>query len=1147
VETDPYGGKINLNYTKEQQKAIFLHNKSLLVSAAAGSGKTAVLVERIIELVSGGMDIDKLLVVTFTNLAASEMRERIYKAITKKIKDDPQNKNLKKQLLLMPCANIKTIHSFCLDIIKNNINMIDIPLNFRIADDMEGDILKQRCIEDIIEDKYLGGDTDFCDLMDTYGYGRNDARIIDLILAIYNFSMSLSDPENYYNLCIKNIELASIDFTKTVFCEILTDRLKELLEDNLKKYEIALSEINARPDLLSYYDTFLFEYDFIKELLSEKDFLILQEKLLTFSFARIPSVKKGTDNAFVKQIRDDFKGEIKKFNEYIALSTNDEHTASKEILKYIKTIIELTKEFSKSYSTEKLKKSIIDFSDFEHLALFILTNEDGTPSEIAQTYKNTFREILIDEYQDTNDVQDKIFNIISRNGENLFMVGDVKQSIYKFRQAKPEIFINKREIYRQTTDKLELISLAMNFRSRDEVLSFCNQIFTKLMTVKTAMTDYKTETLIYSNGYKDFENSNHKTEILIFDKSEELEIEDNEDLNKEACVVANRIKELMADENFRIYDTKKDEFRRLEFSDIVILSRSLGNFGQQFFDTLKENGIRVTADFSEDLFSAIEVKLVIAILKAIDNPLDDISLLALLKSPIFNFSETELLEVRQLDFEKPLFYALKKSDTLKAISAVNFLDEIVKIAYTGSISHLLNTLYKDLKIKEIFSAFKNSEQRLLNLDLIYDIALSYEKTDFLGLKSFIIYLEKAEFSQKTIPSATNMISTNSVKIMSIHKSKGLEFPVVFVSGLGRRFNNDDLKQRIIVHPDFGMGVDYIDIENRFTYQTLTKNAFKIKIKDELMSEELRVLYVALTRAKEKLILTASLSNYEKSSVKWKNIVETGGVSTNTLLNLNSFIDYIMPTVLNTNLFDLEVYNVNSLAKQNEIIIQLEEDKDDVLDDFEQIFYDYKYKELASIPAKITVSAANKLKRQDDSNNVHLEELDTMKTSFSGSEYGTYFHKLFELIDIDLVKTGKTILELTDILIEKDILELKSFTYEIAEKIEMFFKTDVAKNMLTAQRVYKEKPFLIRIPANEIYKTDYINDIILQGTIDCYFVKDDKITLIDFKTDKKTDENFIKENYSEQMKLYAYAIGKIEDLEVATKIIYTSNNNNFVIF
>jgi ATP-dependent helicase/nuclease subunit A len=1137
-----------LNYTKEQQKAIFLHNKSLLVSAAAGSGKTAVLVERIIELVSNGVDIDKLLVVTFTNLAASEMRERIYKAITKRIKENPQNKSLKKQLLLMPSSNIKTIHSFCLDIIKNNINMLDIPLGFRIADDMEVDILKQKCIDEIIEDKYLGGESDFCDLMDTYGYGRDDTKIIDIILSIYNFSMSLSDPESYYNLCIKNIELATIDFTKTIFAQILIDRLKEILEDNARKYEIAINEINERPDLLSYYETFMLEYNFIKKLLHENDFLELQEQLLLFSFSRIPSIKKGTDNAFVKQIRDDFKGEIKKFSESIGLSVNDEHSASKEILKYIKTIISLVREFSQSYKEEKQKKSIIDFSDFEHLALNILTNEDGSPSEIAQIYQNTFKEILIDEYQDTNDVQDKIFRLISKNSENLFMVGDVKQSIYKFRQAKPEIFINRREIYKNQSDKNELVSLAMNFRSRDEILSFCNQAFIKLMTEKTAMTDYKNEALIYSNSYKSFKNSNHKTEILLFDRSEELEVdnEDIEDLNKEAIIVANKIKELMQDESFRIYDTKKDEFRRLELSDIVILSRSLGDFGQQFFDALRENGINVTADFSEDLFSAIEVKLVVAILKVIDNPLNDISLLALLKSPIFNFSENELLKVRQLDFENPLFYALKKSDIKKAFLAVDFLNEIIKTAYTEPISHLINKLYKDLKIKEIFSAFKNSEQRLNNLDMLYNIALSYEKTDFLVLKSFILYLEKLELSKKAIPSATNIISNNSVKIMSIHKSKGLEFPVVFVSGLGRRFNNDDLKQRIIVHPDFGMGVDYIDIENRFSYQTLTKNALKIKIKDELMSEELRVLYVALTRAKEKLILTASISNYEKSLSKWQNIIEAGGISKNTLINLPCFIDYIMPTVLNTQIFDLSVYNINSLAKENKIIEEEDLFKD-ILSDFNQIFYDYKYKELSFIPAKITVSAANKLKRQDEVNNIRLEELDTIKTSFSGSEYGTYFHKLFELLDLNLIKDGKTVLELTDKLIENEMLELTSFTYEIAQKIEVFFKTDIAKEMIFSQNVLKEKPFLIRIPANEIYKTDYTNDIILQGTIDCYFILDNKITLIDFKTDKKTDESFIKENYSEQMKLYSYAVEKIEGLFVERKVIYTANNNNFIFF
>ena len=1135
-----------IEYTPEQEKAIYERGKSLLLSAAAGSGKTAVLVQRIIELVcsESGPNIDKLLVVTFTKLAASEMRDRIYKEINKRIKAEPKNKKLKKQLLLLPSANIKTIHGFCLDFIKNNIHLTNIPVNFRIANETEVDILKKRCITELLEDKYEENSQAFTDLMDTYGYGRDDSTIIKIILSIHNFSVSLANPDEYFNMCINNIEEASEDFSKTIFAKIHIDRFHEILSDNKRKYETAMTEIAINPDLAPYSDVYSHEYDLIKTMLLETDFNIIQKTLLSFSFFKKPRMSAEKESQFVKTVRADFLDELKKFIAVIGILPENEMSDNKEILKYAKTIIAMCGEFKKRFENEKLKKGIIDFSDFEHMTLSILTEEDGSPSEIAHQLKNEFFEILIDEYQDTNDVQDKIFEILSKNQENLFMVGDVKQSIYKFRQARPEIFIAKKEIYEEASEKKELILLSHNFRSRNEVIDSVNAVFLDLMKKESAMTDYKEEALKFKARYETNPNSNHKTEVLIFDKS--VKSDEDIDLENEAILVADSIKKILRDESFKLFDTKAQKFRSPKYSDIIILFRSFGDFGYSFYNTLLECQIPVTADFSENLCSSIEILSVIAILKAIDNPLNDIALLSLLKSPVFNFSEDEILIIRELLTTAPLYYALKKSESEKAKNTLEFLDEFKEMAYTKPLSYLVNSIYKMLKIKEIFSVFKNGEQRISNLDVFLSIAKEFEKNNYQGLKAFIIYLESSKNSDRKTASGIKKITKDAVRIMTIHKSKGLEFPIVYVSGLGKKFNRDDIKSKLIVHPDLGMGLDYIDIEKRFSNTTLTKEAFKIKIKDELLSEELRVLYVALTRAGEKLILTGSLNNFEKDSDESNIIKETGGVNKNTLLKLSSFMKFILPTVIDNRFFDIKVTTIEELPDYKKTAA--ETFTSDVKKfDTDNIFYEYKNINLSQIPAKITVSQVNKQNNDSVHQYINLESLDKIENEYSGSEYGTYFHKMFELLDIEKLKKGHNVHELSEKLISDDIISEYPYTTEIIEEIERFFETETGKELILSDVHYKERPFLVRIPAHDVYNTDSTYPIMLQGTADCYFVKNNEITLIDFKTDRKKDEKSLRKSYSEQIKLYAYAIEKIENKKVTKKIIYSAQNNIEILF
>ncbi len=1141
---------MSIKYTDAQQKAIDTTNKSLLVSAAAGSGKTAVLVQRIIEMVchADGPDIDRLLVVTFTNAAAAEMKDKIYRAIMQKIAENPSDKRLKRQLLLLPNANIQTIHGFCLNLIKQNINMLDIPVNFRIADEVETAVLKQKCVTELIEDKYAGDDVDFLDLADTYGYGRDDNKIIEMIFQYYHFTASLSNPDAYFETCLSQANEVTCDFSKSIYAKFLINRLQEILSEHGERYLVALQEINDRPELAPYHELYSEELLWIKKLqtiCNEENLREAQAEILSHTFLyfnKVKGVKRGTDYADIKKIRDLFKKDIEGFTPFVANSFESEQSDCKTILKFITVLSSLTKEFSLRYQAEKQKHSILDFSDFEHFSLKILANDDGTPSEIAKSYRQRFHEILIDEYQDTNDIQDYLFSLISRDGKNLFLVGDVKQSIYGFRHAKPQIFIDKQTSYHD--DMHEVIYLSNNFRSRKEVVDGVNLIFSKLMTPKTGKTDYQKESLVQTAAYQTIGETNYQAEILLADSSqkEEPEEEGTEELNQETMIIAKRIHQLIHEEHFPVYDLKTQCTRPANYGDIVILVRGIKTFANNLYKTLSMHGIPVAMDATERLFDAMEIKVLVGILKAIDNPYDDLALLGLLKSPLFFWEEEEILELRESAPKEPFMYALRKSDSKKAKQVVTFLLNMQKIAYTKKISTLIQLLYQDYHLKELFCVYQNPEQRMENLDLFYQIAKKFEQTEITGLKGFLTYTEDVSCNKKTLNSFREKPPENAVRIVTMHKSKGLEYPIVFVSGLGTEFNQEEAKKQVVFHPEYGIGANYIDKDERFYYPTLTKRVILAAIKEDQLSEELRILYVALTRAKEKLILTSTVSDAETKLEQWA--AQTGKITKNSLLRCNSFDEWIMPCVMKSSVFRIET--VGGDIDVPSFGAALEKKTDEELSEPDYLFVPYHHAYRTTLPVKIAVTEANRLlKAETPVMNLRLSDLDSMELSYSQSEYGTYFHKVFELIDLDAIKQGCTVSKA--ICNAVSLAGEKEYSKEIKEKLALFFQTDLAKELLSAEIVYREKSFLVRVPANMVYPVNTEDEILLQGICDCYFIKNNEITLLDFKTDRNPNEENIRKNYQKQLELYGYALEKIESKTVAKKMIYTSANQQFIQF
>ena len=1140
-----------INYTPAQSRAIYEQNKSILVSAAAGSGKTAVVVQRIIELIckEDGIDIDKLLVVTFTNAAAAEMKDKIYKEIMSRIEKEPTNPHLKRQLLLLSNAHIQTMHSFCLDVIKNNIHRLDIPVQFRIADETECSILQQKCLSELIEDSYEANDESFLMLADTYGYGRDDSKIADLILKCYHFTITLSDPQKYFDLCLRQSRQVEQDFSSTIFASLIIERIKETFSDHEKNYQFALEEMTLRPDLLPYEELFREELGFIQTVKNISDFCELQFRMETFQFApltTVKGVKRGTDNTMIKEIRQQFKDDFAKVLPLIANSVESEQKDAATVTEFIGTLIELTKDFTRRYQLAKLKKSLIDFSDFEHYALQILSDENGNPSETADSYREIFYEILIDEYQDTNDIQDHLFQLISRNGENLFLVGDVKQSIYGFRHAKPQIFIEKQETYQDETH--EVILLSNNFRSRTEVVDAVNSVFIKTMTPQTGKTDYQKEALVQTAPYPNNEESDYSTEILLIDKAQKFEIpdEDAEDFNQEALLIANRIHKLVNEDKINVYDLKSQTLRKANYGDIVILVRSMKEFSRTLYETLTDYAIPVDADFSEDLFSAVEIKVLVSVLEAIDNPYNDLSLLSLLKSPLFHWTEDQIFTVRNLKIKEPFICSLQADPGEASRSVLYFLEEIKKIAYTKKISELIEILYSKYHWKDLFCVYKNPQQRMENLDLFYQLALQYDQNQTAGLKGFLNFLTNCMKSPKNIPAFRQRPPKNAVQIITMHKSKGLEYPIVFLAGLGRNFSRDDSKLPVVFHKEYGIAADYIDRKHRFSYPTLAKKALLVALKNEAFSEELRTLYVAMTRAKEKLILTGTLSNAEKKLSFWESVQTVSRITKNRLYHANSYLDYIMPSVLGEDAFHIEITSLEQLWNQCTKEETKASQDASALVEPKHLFVPYHHKELTQLPTKIAVTEANRMTKAEPSvTSFILSDLETMETTYSHSEYGTYFHQIFEHLDLDAIRHGvsakKAIRDTVNLLGERE------YSNEISEKIEAFFQTDLAQLMLSAEKIYREKSFLVRIPANIIYPVQTEKCILLQGITDCYFIKNNEITLLDFKTDRNPQEEKIRSNYTKQMELYGYALEKLEEKKVIHKYIYTAHDNRFLEF
>ncbi len=1220
---------MGIEFSKEQIEAITTRHRDILVSAAAGSGKTAVLVERIIGIITDSnhpTDIDRLLVVTFTDAAASEMRQRISQALAQKMTEaeGDEIQHLQKQALLLHKASITTIHSFCLSVIRQNFHLTEVDPAFTIGEAGEIRLLKSQVLKDLFEEEYAKENNEgFTELVEIFGNKLYDDGLQNLVLETFDFINSSPNPESWLT---EQIERYNISRKEPQWFEIIKEDIGRGLESALRECNRAL-KLTYLPDApKGYADVINSDREMILNLLEtlKLDINRTFDEFSKVSFKRMPSVKgENPLKAQIADIRDTVKSIITDYKTKVFFKSPE---AMKDDLKKLypimKNFADLVLSFKHKYTRAKLEKNIVDFNDLEHYCLQILS-DNGQPSSVAAEYKERFEEILIDEYQDSNPIQETILSLVAReNPPNRFMVGDIKQSIYKFRLAKPELFIEKYTAY--SYDKTSLfrkIDLSQNFRSRANVLDFINFIFVQLMTPDFGKIPYDDRAKLYFGAeYYSKEDDKHVEVLLIERKSAEESEEESEDkiaqltaAQLEAKAVANHINQTVnGPQPLQVLDKETGTLRPVRYGDIVIILRSLQDTAGVFEEELKNADIPAFVNTQGGFFETPEIMTMLSILQIIDNPRQDIHLICVLFSPIYGITPDELVAIREVNKNGCFYDCITASlednpenetspelkDKLQRF--ITHLKEWRKTATFTPISQLIFKIYMETSYFDYAGAMTMGQVRQRNLRSLVEMASRYESTSYKGLFHFMGYVEKLQKSSKDAGDAPLPDrSDDVVRILTIHKSKGLEFPVVYVSMLGKQFNKQDQRRKLLMHQEYGLGSVYIDTENRIKTRTLAYSAIQSQIHKDNYFEELRCLYVALTRAKEKLILTASASNINKKQEFWKQFQseESLEIPPFYLLKTNTFLDWIMPALLKHKSceggsvdlpcrFTLTVKDEGIIFEETAASptkLTTDESKelscnsqeiDDIKSRFER---DYAFASETLIPVKLSISEIKRINQKlfipdavefysPEKRRLSLQhymgykfrsvkkrriEKPKVLPSFlkeiqgvSKQEIGTALHTAVEHIDLNLHTSVEAIKELISQLVSKQIIAPHIAEAVPVQKLYAFTQSPLAKRMRSADFVNREVQFVLSKNPQDIYRRQPFQNatgkILVHGIIDCFFTEKDGVVLVDYKSDyvgEKRHIERIKKKYAIQLQVYKEAIERSTGLKVKESLLY----------
>lgn len=1268
---------MGMKFTPEQQRVIELHNSNILVSAAAGSGKTAVLVERIIRMICDGehpADIDRLLIVTFTNAAAAEMRERIAAGIAVRLEADPGNEHIQKQSALLHNAQITTIDSFSLFLIRNHFNEIGLDPDFRVADEGEIKLLQQEVLAQLLEDAYAGNFVpealeQFHACVEYFCPGGRESVLEQHILNLSRYAGSFPWPAEW--LEERKNDYAAGDMEALIcsdYGQYLTERVNRTVEGCLEKL-LEVKRLCELPDGPYMYGELTdAEIEQLERLTDCKNLEEQAAKIPAVTFARLPSKKDDSvdpaKRELAKAIRNSVKDTLSDLSEsYFKTPLELAVEQGKACREPLRILLDLVLEFDRRLLAAKQERHLIDFSDMEHYALQILLKwekaeekgDAGTdhaetkyrivPSDVAMEYRQYFQEILIDEYQDSNLVQEYLLSAISGEAEghyNRFMVGDVKQSIYKFRLARPELFLEKYDTYQETGD-LCRIDLAKNFRSRIQVVDAVNGVFSRIMSREIGGIAYDDKAALYPGAtYPAAEDPAYGSEALLIRKPEKGEREesgigeqhaegagvlvDYDNVRQlEALAIAARIKQLKG--SLKVMEKSTGELRPVRYSDMVILLRTTSGWDEEFKKILEQQGIPVYITSKTGYFGALEVQELLQFLRVLDNPRQDIPLFGVMQSVFGGFTQEEIAQIRSggeghSRKRMTLYEALKEVAqsgrtmeegeetsagesageeaelSQKADTFLQRIDHYRDLTPFTSIRDLLQRILDDYDYLNYVTALPAGSKRRANVEMLLTKASAFEKTSYFGLFHFIRYMEQLEKYDVDYGEADTLDeNADVVRIMSIHKSKGLEFPVVFVSGLSKRFNMQDANQSLIVDMDLGVAVDYVDSVRRIKNKTLRRAVLSAKMKEDNLAEELRVLYVALTRAREKLILTAVL---DKADEKWE-LAQMTGQERLTYLDFceaGSYMDFLLPILPKTGIAvktmrteDLTAEEIREQLRMGDRREELQrvadgevllpgdpEENERKLSKLRERFaYQYPHPGLQKLYTKTTVSelkiAAMAEKDEEAFHTFEEKEVVPYIPAFrreqekvSGAVRGSAFHRVMELLDFTYVFVESGLFEKCpgdyetyrkrldaerlkkrlEEFLQRETVSLR-LTEEYAKAVSLpkilnFLEQELAYRMWRAQEqglLYREQPFVLGIDAKRLDPDLPEGEkVLIQGIIDVFFIEDGEIVLLDYKTDVIDSLEALWNRYNVQIQYYEEALTKLMQMPVKERILYS---------
>ena len=1155
------------NLTYQQRIAVENRGGKLLVSAAAGSGKTKVLVDRLISFLTDPVkpaNIDDFLIITYTKAAASELRGKISAKLTECLAENPGNRHLQRQMQRLYLAKISTAHSFCADLLREYAYRLDIAPDFRVADENECAEIQQFTLQHLLESKYEDGNEQFLTFIDTQGFGRNDDRIAEIILQVYNNSRCHLNPSQWLNWCVSGMNTEELqDAGETIWGRFLMDDLFDYLDEQIAAFqkciERALSvDFMEKPVAL------------FQETLSQLMFLRNCNKwdeICThggIEYGRLTFSKKCPDMLLAEQMKAVRNACKKGLEKKLTAFANRSDIVLRDLgicHSAAQGLINLVEEFSERYSARKHQRRVLDFSDLEqHTLDLVLGKQRIAPTAVAREIGRNFREVMVDEYQDTNEVQDSIFAALTAENNNCFMVGDVKQSIYQFRLADPSIFIDKYLSYAFAETAVpgegRKVLLSNNFRSSAGVISAVNDVFRNCMSKDVGGIDYGEQEEL-REGIPHCTLPEPEVELYGIMVQEDT-------YSEEASFVANRIQELL-DGTHMVRSS--DGLRPIVPEDIVILLRSPGSVGADFKYALDKKGVRCTTGSGIDLLQTEEVSFLRSLLQIISNPMQDIPLIAVMSNRVFGFTANELSKIRGRNKKITFFESVRKYDSEKSKAFLEQLDCLRQEARFCSIPQLIQRIFLTTRMDSIYAAMPDGFERNQNLQIFYQLASEFCTVPGRDLDKFLDYLTSMD--EKGLMKSEDQGSSGAVRIMSIHKSKGLEFPVVFLCGLSRGFNQESSRAPVICDKELGLGLNCVDAQKRVRYPSIAKRAIAAKMVSEGISEEMRVLYVAMTRPKDRLIMTYAVKNLESDLSEISLRSELTGKVLLTK-EVNCLGSWILQAALqraeagaflqmgggfgSTRLFDNPWKIAVVQSESDDSTVRLEECERVGLSEtqFEKLRkalgFQYAYTNATITPSKMTATQlkgrAKDIEISQDTSNEQIRKAigERFERNYGrGKAFGNAIHAVMQYISYDSCDNKESVCAEIERLASNGLLSEEQARLVDVDKIVRFFSSPLGRKLTGSHEILREFKFSLLCSANEFYTDGSPEDqVLLQGVVDCAVIEDDGITVIDFKTDRVYDnaETVLNERYGEQIRTYGKALSRMFNKPVKELLIYS---------